>query len=919
MKNLSTKNGAFLPLRKCKNKLITFLIFSSLILFFLPESTNACSMFFLRNGSHFVVGRNLDFSYSDYMISVNKRNVIKTAFQYEGEIVELPAVWTSKYASIASNMFAREIPADGMNEAGLVIGVAILHQTEHPVIPDQPSISLDQWVQYLLDNFATVEEVIASCSQINIRYNPGDYWRVHIFVTDSNGTSAVVEFLEGELIVHTKETLEVKAMTNSTYESSLSYYQGGVMSGASLSSLNRFFKVAEMLDSYNNEDPVDYAYQILDYTAQRHTQRRMVYDISNRRVYLLSLDNNNIRFFDFSSFSFHCEDPVMIYQENETDEGDITDQFIEYTTQINRDFIEIGWQFLNKTYTEEELTSFSLYPESFDCVPTYLAYWTGEVDNDWNNINNWEPSILPRILDSVYIQKGQENYPENNTGLDIDIAKMIVEEGAHIVIPVGTNLTINSDITLKSGSLGDANLINDGNLIVNGNTIVERYLKRKQFHYVSSPLTECSHNVYSELPQGGNNPNFYAFDEEDNSADWLYSWSNTIAVSGNLEPGKGYANYLDQDNVYELTGGTLNTGDINIDVSNSSYGIESDGWNLIGNPYPSGIEADEFIYANSSVINGTLYFWDDDNSGGDDYDTDDYACWNLAGAIGTGSGTSSGTGTHVPNGIVASGQGFFVKKTEPGIEALIFQNDMRTFGSTSFFKTTNLNSSLRLCLTNKSLKLYNEILLAFVNGASDEFDNLYDAIKLKGNKSIAFYSLLNKQELAIQSFTQATGRSIPRKIIPLGFVVNKSSDYTISFIQKENFHQNTKIYLADFKLKKVVDLGIQNDYIFYTDSGIYNDRFKIYINKKPGRRNSKKNVEESSVKIYSHRNILYLKLDNDDIGGEISVFDISGFKIDHFTINQTHYAIPVDKIRRMIVVHLKSKIHNISKSVVINQ
>jgi len=57
-------------------------------------------------------------------------------------------------------------------------------------------------------------------------------------------------------------------------------------------------------------------------------------------------------------------------------------------------------------------------------------------------------------------------------------------------------------------------------------------------------------------------------------------------------------------------------------------------------------------------------------------------------------------------------------------------------------------------------------LLAFVNGASDEFDNLYDAIKLKGNKSIAFYSLLNKQELAIQSFTQATGRSIPRKIIP---------------------------------------------------------------------------------------------------------------------------------------------------------
>ncbi|MEN8122622.1 MAG: hypothetical protein ABFS35_19935 [Bacteroidota bacterium] len=564
---------------------------------------------------------------------------------------------------------------------------------------------------------------------------------------------------------------------------------------------------------------------------------------------------------------------------------------------------------------ENNLTSNKLIIKAID--ENYI-YWTGEEDNDWNNVSNWKPSVLPLSTDSVYIRKELINYPQDNSGYDIDIAKMIVEEGAYIVIPTETNLRIRSNLTLKSSSLGDGNLVDNGNLSVDGYTVVERYLKGKQFHYVSSPLTECSHTIYSELPQGGDNPNFYAFDEEDNSDDWLYSWSNSIAVSGNLVPGRGYANYLVQDNVSKLTGGALNTGDINIDVSNSDYGIESDGWNLVGNPYPSGIEADKFIDANSSVINGTLYFWDDDNSDGEDYDTDDYACWNLAGAIGTGGGATSGDGFNVPNGIIASGQAFFVNKPEQGTDALVFKNDMRTFGSTSFFKKNDQNSSIRFSLTSDSLKLYNEILLAFVNGGTDDFDNLYDAVKLKGNKSIAFFSLLNKQELAIQSFGQANSYNIFEKIISIGFTVSKSSNYTISFIQKENIPKNTKIYLEDVKLNKIVDLNKANYYRFFSDSGIFNDRIKIFVNKKPKKGAINNEYTESSIKIYTHSNFLYLNLDTEDLGGEIRIIDISGYEIDHFEINQTNYIIPVNKITGPIIVNLKSKVHNISKSVIIN-
>ncbi|MEN8121876.1 MAG: T9SS type A sorting domain-containing protein [Bacteroidota bacterium] len=362
-----SRNLSFSMVRKRNAKLIAFFMFMGMMLSFLPTNAKACSTFFLRNGNHIVCGRNFDYSYKNYLIFVNKRNVTKTALQYEGELVETPAVWTSKYGSVTFNMFGAEVPADGMNEAGLVISTLILEQSEYSVIPNKPSISIDQWIQYMLDNFATVEEVIDGCSQINIRYNPGDYWRLHILVTDSNGTNATIEFLESELVVHTKETLEKKAITNSTYESSIAYYQAGEIVGNPLSSLNRYYKVAEMLDNYNNENPVDYAYQIMDYVAQAFTQRRIVYDISNRRVYLWSSDNNNIRYFDFSSFDFSCEKSVMIYQENIADTDDISGQFVPYTQQINVDFIEDGWQFLNKSYTEEELTDFSLYPESFDC------------------------------------------------------------------------------------------------------------------------------------------------------------------------------------------------------------------------------------------------------------------------------------------------------------------------------------------------------------------------------------------------------------------------------------------------------------------------------------------------------------------------------------------------------------------------
>src|SRR5690606_5477069 len=134
--------------------------------------------------------------------------------------------------------------------------------------------------------------------------------------------------------------------------------------------------------------------------------------------------------------------------------------------------------------------------------------------------------------------------------------------------------------------------------------------------------------------------------------------------------------------------GAPNNGVVNILLAASADPISTtDDFNLIGNPYPSAISADDFIGANGN-ISGTLYFWthrtgiSSSNPGPDsnNFITNDYAMYNLSG------GTSSGTGSPVPNGFIASGEGFFVEAD--AYTSVLFNNSMRnkTHDNTQFYR-----------------------------------------------------------------------------------------------------------------------------------------------------------------------------------------------------------------------------------------
>ena len=128
-----------------------------------------------------------------------------------------PAKWTSRYASliIAGLDICTE---EGVNEKGLVVNLLFLDGTQYETRnSNRPGIAFFQWPQYYLDNYATVTEVIANLDQVQVvntalgaEYPDG--LPLHVALADASGSSAIIEFIDGEPTVHMGKQYQV--MTN---------------------------------------------------------------------------------------------------------------------------------------------------------------------------------------------------------------------------------------------------------------------------------------------------------------------------------------------------------------------------------------------------------------------------------------------------------------------------------------------------------------------------------------------------------------------------------------------------------------------------------------------------------------------------------------------------------------------------------
>jgi len=368
-----------------KNLKIISIVCIFLIINNLPLS--ACSTFMICNGKNFLIGHNLDM-YPDIpgMIYINKKGLEKESISFvelfDGVADPLPKLkWVSKYGSVTYNPLGRELIDGGLNEAGLYIGEMSLNQNQqYPVYSNKPKIAAALWLQYILDSFASVEEVIKSIPEVTI--DGKDMFRWHFFVTDKKGNQAIIEFINGKTVTYQNNEIPIKLLCNNSYADDLNrleQYKGfGGNKDIDLknkSEENRFIHGAQMLE-LNKRNPADsdvnYAFDILKQLDFGPTKWSIVYDVKNMKMYYRTNKGLNVKHFDFSSFDFSCKKPVMMLDINkDLSSGDVIEYFIPYSKQANKAQIEKALMVIEgmkekKTFPEV-IERFANYPETVNC------------------------------------------------------------------------------------------------------------------------------------------------------------------------------------------------------------------------------------------------------------------------------------------------------------------------------------------------------------------------------------------------------------------------------------------------------------------------------------------------------------------------------------------------------------------------
>jgi penicillin V acylase-like amidase (Ntn superfamily) len=126
-----------------------------------------CTTFVLRQGNRIIFGRNLDWYSGTGLVIVNPRNLEKVTIVNPSEKA---VKWISKFGSITFNQIGRELPFGGINESGLVVEHMTLDETVYLSKDNRYAIGAFQWIQFQLDNYSTIEEVINSDTFLRIVY-----------------------------------------------------------------------------------------------------------------------------------------------------------------------------------------------------------------------------------------------------------------------------------------------------------------------------------------------------------------------------------------------------------------------------------------------------------------------------------------------------------------------------------------------------------------------------------------------------------------------------------------------------------------------------------------------------------------------------------------------------------------------------
>ena len=532
--------------------------------------------------------------------------------------------------------------------------------------------------------------------------------------------------------------------------------------------------------------------------------------------------------------------------------------------------------------------------------------WIGASSTDWNTASNWIGGV-PTSGTNAIIPSGPIYQPiVLNTPVAV-CNSLTIESGASLTINAGQALTAQGNINnsgtlnLNSSETAIASLIFDS-YTDNGTENIQLYLTgggdetNYPWHYISSPVAVLQ---VTDVLNSGNDPAandliayyenlvtdnkelaWFGYDGWNYQSDDGVPAGNTFSV---LEAGLGY-NYYSYYDATRLFGGNLNTEDVTKQISytGATNSLEQKGWNLLGNPFSSGLDWDAIT--KPAGIDNAIYFTVNNS---------------LASYV-------NGVSNNGATGLIPPMQGFFVKANQSGLN-LTLAASARVHNFHSRYKgEAETIPLIRLKIENN--KRSDETVIRFDEKAKNTFDSYLDAYKFgKTGTDVSLWTTIGKVVYSINSIPFPETETE----VPAGVKISESGNYKLSASQLQGI-DNYNVYLTDKSTGVTVNLKTTPALSFNASEGIFSDRFVIKIT------NMSTVVEnpatsETSFNIYSSNELINIQTLSDawdGKAGSVGLIDISGREIK--MINNTEFwknsliQIPAAGLRGIYFVKMQS-------------
>lgn len=549
---------------------------------------------------------------------------------------------------------------------------------------------------------------------------------------------------------------------------------------------------------------------------------------------------------------------------------------------------------------------FNIVAYSPECP--FTTTWNG---SSWNN-------GIPNEFTSVTING---NYTTASNG-SFDSCNCNVNSGNVLTVSPNTYVLVDKDLTVN-GTLEvehEGSLVmveNDGIVSASGTININKTSTPfNQFDYMYWSSPTANETIGSALVSSETS-RIYRWDHQNG---WIFTPGSTA-----MNVGIGYIAMGDVSGSFPKTqsvvfDGLVNTGTITTPISKSpNIGITNFDWNLIGNPYPSAVDANALLSdsRNTPVVNGSIYLWthntqiSEANPGPEkyNYSSNDYASFTA----GTG-GVAAVSGGPIPNGFIASGQAFFIKAITAG--DITFDNAMRvTDNNDQLFRTITKNSPkskdrVWLNLQNDQ-GAFSQLLVGFIHGATDGIDRDFDGQRFAGNSFVSFYSIVEDKNLAIQGKKPITSQ----ETIKLGFYsyVNEQDSLNISINNLEGKLSEYNIYLKDHLLNISHDLTLSDYEFIMEEKGVFNNRFELLLTKSSVLATEDISNSSNDLILINNEDYLEVRSTNRVLITSLKVYDLLGKTILNSYPNKDTFNLDTSNIKKGTVLLINATIDSHQK------